>query len=86
MIAIGRSSVPGGFIIYIDIGLEVRRIAGACCRGNVKGMAAGWMRGFGVELADGLGDRFPLTYGDRRGEFVDCLAIVSSRRPYFRVA
>jgi hypothetical protein len=40
------------FIIYIYIGiyigLEVRRIAGAVGRGNVKGAVAGWMRGLGM--------------------------------------
>src|SRR6266850_1165581 len=40
MIAIGRSSVPSGFIIYMCIGLEVRRIAGAVGGGNVKGAAS----------------------------------------------
>ena len=36
------------FIIYIYIALEVRRIAGAVGRGNVKGAVAGWMRGLGM--------------------------------------
>jgi hypothetical protein len=33
--------MPSGFIIFIWIGAEVRRIAGAAGRGNVKGAAAG---------------------------------------------
>jgi len=40
--------MPSGFVIYIVIGPEVRRIAGAVGRGNVKGTAAGWMRGLGM--------------------------------------
>jgi hypothetical protein len=40
--------VPSGFIIFIYIGAEIRRIAGTVGRGNVKGTAAGRMRGLGV--------------------------------------
>jgi hypothetical protein len=40
--------VKSWFIIYIYIGLAVRRIAGAVGRGNVQGAVAGWMRGWGM--------------------------------------
>ncbi len=36
------------YIGYIYIGLEVRRIADAVGRGNVKGAVAGWTRGLGM--------------------------------------
>jgi hypothetical protein len=40
--------VKSWFIIYVYIGLDVRRIAVAVGRGNVKGAVAGWMRGLGM--------------------------------------
>src|SRR5256885_1422271 len=44
MIAIGTFLRESWFVIYIHIGPEVRRIAGAVGRGNVKGAAAGYSR------------------------------------------